>query len=326
MSTTTNTPTPTDPNQTELWLNERFAKYTYDPARSIDDINEKMSLENQARFVPVDQTLVLQYRQALKKGAVFPAITVLDTPNGLMNIDGNHRYLSHLAEKRETMAMYILDIQTAPELVQVLSFEANSRLNGKTNSEEEKVHHGIWLVNNGATQDTAASIVGISKTVLGRHLGIAKGQQRAIELSVDKEWKKLSNEAKFRVNAISGNPVFAEAVTLIAQGNLNNAELKELVAGVRKLRSEAEQIQMIKDQHDALRGQIQERGAGVLKRGVKSPRHGMMMHLGFVLAQNQDEIMAGVQDDKQRDDLLTKCYEAMLFLDSLSDRLAPKKS
>ena len=136
---------------------------------SLDKIDERASLHNQARRQPLDQDVVAVYAEAMKAGAVFPPLVGWEGSNGVVLCDGNHRFAA--AKHAGASDIYVYVLQTDDDRIKLaMVASANPILNGYGADEEDKYRHGIMLVGQGLSVPVAARQLALPKHGLRRRV------------------------------------------------------------------------------------------------------------------------------------------------------------
>jgi hypothetical protein len=151
----------------------------------IADIDIEQSLHNQARINPIDPELVDRYAQAMEAGAVFPAgLFGINGKSGKKIVaDANHRVQAHMALKRPMIWAYVFKYDNEAQFRSV-SRTANAILNGRDNTEEERLMHAAMFVEQGVDRKTAAVQNGVSVSRLNTYLAAQKARRRFEALGI----------------------------------------------------------------------------------------------------------------------------------------------
>ena len=294
--------------------------------------DEVKSLHNQARFDPIDPKTVDLYTESVKRGDVFPAVLAYrPSPRArYVMIDGNHRLLSHIAADQTPLDLYEIDRDTNPLTIALLTFSMNTR-HGKPTSEEERVHHAIYLVDNGASIDNAAAAVSIAPRTLKKALSRAKADERADSVDLKRnEWDALNVTVKTRLLNISTDEGFRAAANLAFLAKLDANEVFELVAQMNTSgKSGRKQEAIVKAHRELHQQRIQAGGGGVLSGGHRKPRGAkqrVSMAIGQCLALPDDyDVIVKAYAIPERIDAAKRMREASAKLTTLADLLAPLK-
>ena len=150
-----------------LWVNDSVvesklvelgAKYVVKKGIGVDEIDIEGSLKNNARiFEPINEGLVLEYAEAMDKGAKFP-MPIMWKPQGSKRfsiISGNHR-VSAANLNSGSVDSYVYT--GGDVLVAEVIARTSNRWLGSRQSREEAVLHALAFINryNMSVKDAAA--------------------------------------------------------------------------------------------------------------------------------------------------------------------------
>lgn len=180
--------------------------------------------------------LVERYQQHDESGAVFPAIIV--GKNGKANryviADGIHRYEAKRQNHRPMVWAYVFPYDTDIQFRSV-SRTANAILNGRDNSEAERLIHAAAFVDQGVDRKTAAYQCGVSPSRLGTYITAQTARQRFADLGIGhRAYADLSDKAISDLSATLADGAVRKALDMIRGGVGINTVLKV----VRQAKSE----------------------------------------------------------------------------------------
>jgi hypothetical protein len=234
--------TPTPDTALEGWIDTHGASFALQRLR-FDDIDQKASLSNQARFKALDETVVLNYAAAMERGDQFPPIVVFVSAGRFVVIDGNHRVAAADLIGTKAMDAYVLT-NLSHQQIQTMTFEANAR-HGLPTSNEERIQHGLFLVENGGiTIREAAALVNVSVNLLTKEATSARADRRFATLNVDR-WTNIARNNRTRMEAIRSDVVFAAAGKLVVEAHLPGEAVSSLVTAINKAGTEADQLAVV---------------------------------------------------------------------------------
>jgi ParB-like chromosome segregation protein Spo0J len=312
--------TGTSKNDIEKWLEDKLVKFVFDPKFQTVNIDEQASLKNQARFEPLHPENVARYAEAMARGDQFPPLVIHQLENGLYRVDdGNHRYQAYKRNNIDHIPVYVLHPDTTDETIRVITFEANAR-HGEPPSDEERRRHAIYLVDNGMTNVTAASIVNLPVSSVNRAVSHERADRRARSLGLSKQWARLLIDQRQVIMPISNDPTFIELVKFAADTGINATQTREYVTQVKELRSERAQIQAIKEARETLRTEAQTTVGGRIR--ANNPRQNLLRHIGAVLLMDPDAICNACASKEQAEVMKMRVWDAIGILDKLSDQLS----
>lgn len=280
----------------EDWLSANAITWRYEPALSLADIDHMTGLANQARLQPLDEHVVDRYQADMEAGAMFPPIVVRRHRRKHIPVGGNHRCAAARKAGVPHLAAYVLESIT-DEQVHLLAIEDNRR-HGLPLTDDERLYHGVQLVNSGRhTTVDAARICGIPAHKLGRQLDANRGAQRAIRRDVD-GWAALSTTSRAKCVSIQNDAVFARVVPLIANGTILAAEVQDLVARINE--GTVEQATELIDALEADAGQRTRRSTGHPVSRTRAPATRLLHDLDGICSYEPAGVAADIHTPEQR--------------------------
>jgi hypothetical protein len=278
----------------ETELSEKYGvKWAFLSGVPTSQFDYDRSMHNQARFEAVDEKTVDLYTEAVKRGDVFPAVLAYrpTARSRFVMIDGNHRLSAHVRAEAN-LSVYEVDRNTDARTIALMTFAFNTR-HGRPTSEQERVVQAVYLVENGASIDAAASAVSIAPRVLKRAMARSAADARADEVGLKRnEWDTLAATTKSRLVNISTDEGFHDAALLTYAAKLDAAEVFELVALLNATKSSAKQRAIVAQQREMHSERIHATAGGVLAtadRRALGPKQRLGMSLGQVLALPEDD-------------------------------------
>lgn len=300
----------------EKHLGDRLVKWDYVETVPLNKIDEKQSLRNQARFEPLQQDLVARYVEAMERGDEFPALMAARTRSDtLVLLDGNHRYQAKKLSKADAVDVYV--VTATPEVLQVLTFESNSR-HGMPPSIQERQRHAIYLIDNGASHEAAAASTGLLMSQARSAWNSERAERRARQLGVTRGWNRLLKDQRERLAAISSDAGFQEAAKLVIDSKLSQAETRRLTQSMKTLRSDKAQVEQVA----LLREQIQEANNtedSSSDQGRRDGRRVLIPHLGYLISMDIEAVFNATITFQQAEDLLRRIGDAKAALELLQE-------
>lgn len=316
--------------EVEFELTNRYhVDWTFHAGVKVSAFDFEKSQHNQARFNPIDQPTVDIYAEAVKRGDVFPAVIAYrPQPRArLVMVDGNHRLGAHIVAGKP-LDVYEIDRSTHPRTIALLTFAMNTR-HGRPTSEVERIHHAMYLVDNGASAGSAAAAVNIPIALLRRAITRGKADQRADIVGLRRnEWDALTVAVKTRLVNVSTDEGFRAAANLAYVAKLDTGEVMELVSQLNDSKSGTRQEAIVKAHREVSKERIQGTGSGVLGTSGKrhlNPKHRTSMAIAQVLALPEDAAILKTYAAPERMDAAAKMREAGTRLIGLADALWPMK-
>lgn len=313
--------------EVEAWLDENGVEWEYFPQLPTSDFDWEKSLRNQARVYNVlDEGVVANYTEAIQRGDQFPAV-VAYKPTArakLIVVDGNHRMAAHMRAGEIPIDAYIVTKATG-QTVAMMSFAANAK-HGLPTSFDERVHHAIWLVDNGATHDQAAAAMNIRVSELRKAWGRALSYRRALEVGlVSREWDSLTQTTKNRLNNLATDEGFRAAAQLAFRARLTAEEVFDLVAQVNTSRSGTKQAALVKAIEEQYKDRIAELAGGLAAGATKrarGPKQTFNWALSSIAALPEDlGSLASKFAEAEREEAAKRAREAAYRLHAFADKL-----
>ena len=282
----------------ERVLTDQFnVGYEYLSSVPTDEFDIEKSLANQARFEPLDEETVQTYQEAIERGDEFPAV-IAHRPGRaahpkLVIIDGNHRLVAH-DRAGVPIDVYEVDRLTKAPTIVLMTYVMNTK-HGRPTSEDERIAHAVYLVDNDATKEHAAATMNVPMRLLNKALQKVQADRRADEVGIDaREWDALPQTSRSRLLQISTDEGFKDATHLAFQARLGSDDVQELVALLNASgRSGNKHRAIVKAQREVYAERIQDVGSGVLGRNGSGrkplgPKTRLAMILGQVTAMPDD--------------------------------------
>lgn len=242
------------PNATvEEWLTSHGVEFM--PGRvMLSDINTRQSLQNQARFQPLDESLVVTYGEAMASGDRFPPVVLLSQPSGYLVIDGNHRVTAAALVGLAEIDAYIVE-NLSERTVSVLTFDANTK-HGLPTSAEERKQHAVYLVETaGITQKEAAQMLNVPERALNKSIQLARANRRLTSLGVER-WQNMGMAVRERLQAISNDHVFKAAAELTILAKFDQETLSAMVTEINKTSTETDALAVVEAERERQKDRI----------------------------------------------------------------------
>lgn len=246
----------------------------------------KRSLDNQVRMgKPLDKQTVNRYTEGVRNGDRFPPVCVQQLPSGLyLILDGNHRTEAHRSEGKP-LDVYVC---SAPEAVLVrYSFEANAK-HGLPASAEERLHHALYMCDNGMSLREAAQRFQIPQSRLQVASLAQNAGRRSDDIGIPRQvWQGIAQTSLARLNSIRTDEGFAAALQLVVDARLKSDQIARLLTDLAEVRGSAsKQISVVDRWRAELRLQIGKTtaGAGGRRHGVMSPKAKLRAGIGQLMS------------------------------------------
>lgn len=313
----------------EADLNDKYhVKWSYVSHVKTVEFDVDKSRHNQARFEPIDEKVVATYTDAVKRGDAFPAVLAWkpSVTSRYVVIDGNHRLAAHIRAEKPLAGVYEIDPTTDPRTVAVMTFAFNTR-HGMATTEAERTQGAVYLVDNGASVETAASAVNLPVRIVKKALARNAADARADEVRMPRnEWDTLSAVVKARLWNITTDEGFADAAKLAYMAKLDTQEVFELVALLNATKSGMRQRAMVAHQSEIWRDRIQAGVGGMLStadRRKLGPKQRVSLALAQTMAlPEDDQAIVSAYALPERPAAAKRMREASLRLAHLADLLS----
>lgn len=296
--------TPKPNQQVEEWLTSHGVSFELQRV-AIDKIDTRRSLQNQARFAPLDERLVATYSEAMAEGVRFPPVVLFDNgkAGGMLTIDGNHRITSAVIAGYDQIDAYVTT-NLSERLTSVLTFDANTK-HGLPTSPEERRQHAVYLVETaGISQRDAAAMLNVPTKDLTQSLTISRANRRLTTLGVDR-WTSISPTQRSRLENIRNDNVFKAAAEVIVHARLGHEAVSDFVTEINKATTETDQLAVV----EAERGRQEERIKMTIAGRTNLPRSVTRLSRSLAYAEG---VIAEDFDKKILDPVLAERFQHRL--------------
>lgn len=273
----------------EEYLDKKGVTWVFHPKVDADQFDADRSLKNQARLAaPLDEKRVEMYAEAMRRGEEFPPVIAHGKVGKYVIADGNHRLHGAIRAKKPISMYHVVgDART----IVLITFEANTR-HGLPTSEDERVQHALYLLDNGANIPEAAAALNLNRKVVEK-----ASQQRNADLRFAQSGlppmliEKLSEPIKRRLKDISTDRGFKAAVQLTADARLVSGEVFSLVTEVNELRDSDKQAEYVQALRDNLyKERINGTGGGTFTRKGMGPKQRINLALSNISGVDWDNV------------------------------------
>ena len=302
----------------EKWLRGWNVDYAIQKV-SLDRVDIARSMKNQARIGDViDKDLVDRYTAAMSDGDDFPALVFWRNQLGqYIVIDGNHRLHAAINAHFESVDGFVVEGASALT-VTGMTFEANVR-HGKNVSDIERVHHAMWLVDNGMSLPEAAKRLNLSPSLLRKTKSEIDATRRADAAGINRrDWEMLPPTIRVRLFNVSTDEGFIAATRLCVDAGLGAEATFKLVAEMNDSKSAAKQLAVVELARDEYSDRISERRAGDMSgtKGirVRSPKTAWKSTLGMIGALPPMTSVLEHTSDAEREELAVRLGDMLTSL------------
>lgn len=310
-------------SQVERFLQLHGVKYAPKAQIPIDLIDEKSSLQNQARDVPIVPESVERFASSLRKGEYLPPVIVFPNGNRVTLVDGNNRYAAHKKAQSRHVPGFIIDAATPSETIQLLTVAANNG-HGVTPDLRWRKRQASHLVSLGFTSEKACEAAGITKSQLGDFLALQRADARAKQMRVTAGWAELPDTTRIALGKIPLDSVFYQATRLTIDTGLDSEGARILLREVKALGSENDQITYVAKVSDERKLEAKQRGSGTSNR-VSSPKQSLITAIGKIMHLDPAELARQTLTEHDRALLIKRVDEAGVKLIELQVALGEAK-
>lgn len=304
----------------EKHLDDRLVKWRYVENVPLSQVDERNSLRNQARFEPLHEDVVARYTEAMERGDEFPALVGAQKKDGdYILTDGNHRYQAKKRSKAESVDIYV--VTGSPEVLQLLTFEANAR-HGMPPSIDERMRHAIYLIDNGASHESAAASTGLQKSQVTSAWASERADRRARSLGVTRGWAKLTKSQRERLAGISTDAGFVEATKLVVDTRMSTLDTQRLANAMKPLRSDKAQIEAVEMMREQLREMKSSESGPVTS--VMNARRLLIPHVAYIVSADIEAIVNSTITNAQAEDIIRRLKDAGAAIDLMVEALGKR--
>jgi hypothetical protein len=302
----------------EKWLEEDCGfQWEYREKVTTDNFDTEACLRNQARLgTPLEEETIERYVAGIQNGDPFPAVVAAPARNGLLvTVDGNHRLFAHIKRHR-AIDVYVI-LNGTPAAIIAATMEANTK-HGLPTTEDQRIHHALWLMDNGLAVEEAAKRLALSKGSVTKAKGIHEGTRRADDAGfLRTEWEELSPWVRARLGNVTTDEGFKALTRLVMDARLGSTEVNRLVQELNAERSFDGQMGLVDHwRTDKFADAVQSRGLSnaAAPGGRRTPRQKVNMTLGQIAGMPKVEMVLDLLLPAEAPELLDR-------LDAAIDRL-----
>lgn len=284
-------------SQVERFLQLHGIRYAPKTMFPIGAVNEKASLSNQARDVPLIPENVDRYAQAIKQGDYLPPLIVFKQGDAVVIVDGNNRYAGHKRAGSQFFPAFLIAEDTPSELIALLTVAANNN-HGETPSIQWRLKQAAYLVSIGYSTDQAADAAGVTKHRLGDFQATMRADARAKDMKIS-GFTDLAASSRMSLGRLPLDSVFYQAARTVIDTEMGTEDVRLLIKGIREQSTEAAMIEHIGKVAGDRKLEAKKREAGG-KGKVKSPVMSLNAALGMIMNVDGGAIARQVLTDTDR--------------------------
>lgn len=295
-------------SRVERFLQEHGVKYAPKTQIPMDLIDEKASLQNQARDVPIVPESVDRFTASLRKGEYLPPIVVFPSGNRVVIVDGNNRYASHKKYGSRFIPGFVISEDTPSETIQLLTVAANNG-HGVTPDLAWRKRQAAYLVSVGFTTEKACEAAGITKTQLADFQALSRADARAKAMKIT-GWEDLPATARIHVGRIPLDSVFFQAARCAIDTGLDSEGARLMLKEIKAIGSENEQIHFVAALSESRKAEAKARAATGRANRVSSPKQSLFTALGKIMNVDPAELARQTLTDMDRQLLIRRIDSA----------------
>lgn len=313
--------------QIEQYLNSRGFTWEFREGIPLKEFDQERSLRNQARVgKPIDEATVVRYVAALENGDIFPGIIAAleNAKQGLLIVDGNHRFESHRRWEAEGIDTYLI-IGAKPQAITLATFEANTK-HGLPTNESDRIHQALWLMDNNVTAEDAAKQLGLKPFVVRNAASLAAVDRRADENGISRvKWDDLADAVRKRLGQITTDEGFKAMAQLVIDTKMGTQDVSHMVGEMNLLRSSAKQAAYVAAQREAWSHDVQTGGLKDLPTGpgrrTMTPKQRLVLFLSSGASMPPANQIAERIMPNERPELIAKVEQQITALEQIRDAL-----
>jgi len=187
----------------------------------------------------------------IAEGVVMPAVIV--TKSGRRLVEGYHRWHGHERAGVAEIAAYEIDLDG--DMLDQFIIELTQMAGDKLSPEEVKML-SLRYIQRGFAESRIASMLNVPLSTLRQWAAISNLQRRLQTTGNTYDLTGWSNRTCSMLHSIRNLPTLVAAVELTRDAHLKGNEVVAIVTALRSAQSQAEELQIIKDQRDAMKERI----------------------------------------------------------------------
>lgn len=304
-------------DQIAEWLESHGATHTTETIYLVE-IDDRRSLQNQARFQALDERLVITYTEAMTSNAKFPPIVVAKTSHGYLVIDGNHRVAAARLAGKTSLAAYVITDATERQ-IHVLTFDANTKHGMPTTADERKAH-AVYLVDTaGVSQRDAATMLNIPLRELNAELTLNRINRRLAALGVER-YEDIARSTRSRMDNVRNDKVLKALADLVIRARVGHQGVDDLVNDINKQPDEAAGLAVVAAGEEQRASEMRLTVGGRTK--IPQPLMRLQRSLAYAESVAVDLLDPAALDAATKASLVNRITEVRGKLEAAAERLA----
>ena len=214
-----------------------------------EDIDVSDSRENGARSQRLDESAVVDYRECMERGDVFPMIVVckINGRGKFVIAGGNHRHAALASVEKS--AFPVMGCSVSAVQFAILCRRLN-RANGKRETRADRVKHAAQLVKvYGLDQRAAAEAMDIPRSTLGTELRAAEVRQIIAGLTGD-DCSEVPSSVLVSMGKYKSDHNVLRELAGLSKAGVGLDEMRSLVRKLKELPTEAAKVEMLSAVHE----------------------------------------------------------------------------
>ncbi len=207
------------------------------------------SRRNGARRDRLDESAVVDYRECMERGDVFPMIVVckIDGAKRYVIAGGNHRHAALAGLPRQSFPVMSCDVSVVQ--FAILSRRLN-RANGKRESRADRVKQAAELVTAyGLDQKAAAEAMDVPRSTLGTELRATEVRQIIAGITGD-DCSEVPSSVLVTIGKYKSDHNVLRELAGLSKVGVGLDEMRSLVRKLKELPTEAAKVEMLSAIHD----------------------------------------------------------------------------
>lgn len=297
-------------SQVERFLQLHGVKYAPKSQIPIDLVDEKSSLQNQARDVPIVPESVDRFTASLRKGEYLPPIVVFPSGTRVTIVDGNNRFAAHKKAGSRFVPGFVIAEDTPSETIVLLTVAANNG-HGVTPDLKWRKRQASHLVSVGFTADKACEAAGITKSQLGDFQSLQRADARAKQMGVTGTgWLNLADATKMALGRMSLDSVFYQAARCAIDTSMDSDTARVMLRDIKATGSENDQIALIGKISDTRKLEAKTKAATGSTNRISSAKQSFITAVGKLMHIDPAELARQTLTDHDRALLIKRADEA----------------
>ena len=259
-----------------------------------------------------DKDTLAEFRMQMTQGAVYPPIVIME-PDVL--VDGNHRVTAAKALRRKTFPAFVVKFNSV-DLAKSFAAAVN-QMGGRRLTTQEAYQAAITMMARGMADEAIAREIGRSPSSVRDMRKQNEFTQRSTaipEIAKLMQQAPIPAKSQMKLAAIPHDPVFAEAVKVVAETRAPAATVNEIVEAATSARTDTDGIIAIRRKRAELAPAGPPPHRVIVPQAVKNCR----MWLGGILKFREN---ATILLDTQSDETRTKAVEQWKQVRALADEV-----